>query len=107
MVTFIPSIYLYIVCLCSVNNTYRSIYTHNANVYLHLHTYILNAYKYMHTYTYMRSCLFGFYVLAKSTFISRRVSKCDSVHSWRLYSVAPLEDQVLIQLSHIILMLSC
>ena len=38
-------------------------------------------------------CLLLFYVLATSKVISGRLPTYDSAHSWRLYSVAPLENQ--------------
>ena len=34
------------------------------------------------------------YILATSKVISGRVPTCDSAHSWRIYSAAPLGDQV-------------
>ena len=39
------------------------------------------------------SWLLGFYVLAISKVISEQVPTCDSLHSWRLTSAAPLGDQ--------------
>ena len=39
---------------------------------------------------YLFVCLFLFYALAISKVISGRVLTCNSRHSWRLYSAAPL-----------------
>ena len=36
-----------------------------------------------------------FYILATSGVISGRVLTCDSVHSWHLYSAAPLGNQAI------------
>ena len=41
-------------------------------------------------YTLSQVCLLLFYVLATSKVISGRVLTCDSVHSWRLYSITPM-----------------
>ena len=41
----------------------------------------------------MESWLSWFGVLATSKVISGRVPSCDSAHSWRLYSAAPLGNQ--------------
>ena len=47
-------------------------------------------------------CKLLFYVLETSRFISGWVLACDSVHSWPLYSAAPLENKaVSIPLTHI------
>ena len=52
--------------------------------------------------------LLGFYTLATSKVISGQIQICDSVHSWWLYSAAPLGDQAAntISLSHIIFTMS-
>ena len=49
--------------------------------------------KFLSYHAYMVVCLLWLYVLAMSKVISGWVPTCDSWHSWRLYSAAPLGNQ--------------